>query len=290
MTNAIAPATPDGADRIVVVDAPSRPQLHMSGIAQFAKCAEAFRRRYLEGERPLPSVQMTRGTAIHASITENLKRRLAGDGLMPVDQAVQIARDALTHEWDEGVALDEGVSSDVAYSETVDVVATLARMHAEEIAPAIEPIAVERDFAITVGDLPFDLVGSIDIQTSDAIIDTKTSGKSPEADAAARSLQGTGYMLASHALDERPAESFVLHHLVALKRAPKFVEQSSTRTKLDYEALVRRMLMVDSAINSGLFPPSSPDAWWCASKWCDFAPSCPYINRPVTVAVGGGDE
>lgn len=290
MSNSINSTTPDGADRIVVVDSPSRPQLHMSGIAQFAKCAEAFRRRYLEGERPLPSVQMVRGTAIHAAITENLKRRLTGDDLMPVDQAVQIARDALTHEWDEGVTFDDGVSSDTAYSDTVDVVATLARMHAEQIAPTIQPIAIERDFAITVGDLPFDLVGSIDIQTADSIIDTKTSAKSPEADAAARSLQGTGYMLASNALDEQPAESFVLHHLVALKRAPKFVEQVSTRTSLDHEALVRRMLMVDSAINAGLFPPASPDAWWCASKWCDFAPTCPYINRPVTVAVGGGDE
>lgn len=290
VTNSLTHEPPDAGFITVDPEDSGRPQMHVSAVYRFAKCGINYQNYYPLGIRNRGTAPMFRGTSVDASVTENLGRKVAGEPLMPVEQVVQVARDRLTFEWDQGVTLGPGESAQEVYDKTVDEVTSLARFHAEEIAPTIEPVAVARQFAITIEGLPFDLVGTMDIQTADEIIDTKAKAKSPSADESHRSLQGTAYMLASRALDPEPASRFVLHNLVALKRGPKLVAQPSTRVIEDYSALLRRLELMQRSMETGLYQPATPDAWWCASKYCEYSNTCPYINRPVTVAVGGGGD
>lgn len=274
-------------------NANGRPQLHVTALSMMQGCGEQFRRRYIEGHKIPPGVRMIVGKATDISITANLSNKIATGELLDDEVVSDIARDALNREWDaEGVALDDdeaGKGIAAVRGEAVDKSIRLAVLHHEVAAPKIKPTAVQRAFAIDVPGYGIELAGTMDIQEGlDCVRDTKTSAKSPTADAAHDSDQLTMYALAGQVLDGVAPKRVALDFLVDLK-TPKAVTLESTRDASDFSVLLSRVENAAMAIQKGVFVPARQDDWRCSQKWCGYWHSCRYARRPKTVAISGSN-
>jgi hypothetical protein len=260
-----------------------RPQLHYSALMMLSKCGEQLRRRYIEGDIVPPGIAAVVGTATHSSVRANLSEKIQSGRLLTPTDAMAIARDQLNEEWEKGVLINDEERSrgiKALRGEAVDKVVRLAGAHAERIAPILTPTHVERSWLIELRGFPMDLAGCIDIQEgSISVRDTKTSAKSPSADAADKSEQLTVYSMAVSVLDGAPPRSVALDYLVDLKRGTKVQCLVSHRTREDFEPVLRRVENAAYAIEKGVFVPARADDWWCSRTWCGYYDTCKYVRR-----------
>jgi len=261
-------------------------QLHSSAIGK--TCMEAFRRRYLEGEIIPPGVAAIVGTGTHKGVEVNLSHKISTGELLPVDAVQDAARDGLIAAW-ESTAITltpEESTQDVreVRGQAVDKAVRLARLHHAEKAPEINPVAVERPWSLEIPGYSFELVGTIDVLETVAIRDTKTSGKSPQPDAALRSVQLKAYALAMKVLDGTPPEKVILDYLVDGKAA-KAVSLEYEPTDEDFQVVLARIDIIDKMLKSGIFPPAEPGSWACSEKWCGYWRTCRYVAHPKQFSI-----
>ena len=269
-------------------------QLHVSGLNLLSRCGIAFENRYIKRLPESKSPSLVIGTAVHAAQAKDYEAKIERGNLLPVSDVKDIARDSAIEEWRTGeVRLSEEDRED-GYSgtrdESIDASVSMAAHYHAAAAPSVEPTSVERPWVLDVlgTEMPIQVVGRIDLETADgAIRDTKTSAKSPKADAADTSLQLTMYALA------RLRESGTLPRKVALDfvvRTPKrhdlkLVPLESVRTAEHMHPLMERVVSAARIIHAGLFTPADPSAWWCSRKFCSYFELCPYAVRPVSVQI-----
>ena len=124
------------------------------------------------------------------------------------------------------------------------------------------------------------------------IRDTKTSGKSPNKNAADTSEQGDIYALASVVYEKELPESFVLDYLVQTPKRHdlKYVPLTSTRTSDDVNVVLYRFARAvhrwHTACKTGDFAPAQQGSWWCSEKFCGYADRCPAFKKPKLVQIG----
>ena len=271
------------ADESGLPAAPGRkPELHQSQIVQYTNCGMQYRYRYVDGIRTRPGVALITGTGTHKSVEENLRHKIATGHLLDEDQVADIARDAVNQAWDrEGVTLvdEENLDGEERVrGKTVDVAVKLARLHHTDLAPSLEPIAVERQFTLELPGRPVNLAGTIDIEEADGIRDTKTFAKRPRQVDVDRSIQLDLYGLAKKTLDGKNPRRIALDVLVKNK-TPALQVYQTTRDDSDYQALLMRVDAVTSAIQSGMFLPTTPDNWRCSAKFCGYYDLCPFGRK-----------
>ena len=261
-----------------------------SRMSMLSRCGEQFRRRYVEHEVVPPDVSLAVGRAVDRAVSENLRSKMAGAGLKSAEEVVDLARDAVEDEFRGEVVLSDDEASRglrAVKGEAADKSIRLASCHARELAPTINPTHVQRWVAVDLARLgyPAELVGIIDVQEAGRVRDTKTSAKSPQAGAADASMQLTTYGLASRVLDGAAPTSLGLDFLVDNKSGAKAVTQQTTRATDDYRSLLRRVERYLEVVEKGAFQPTSPDNWWCSTRFCGYASTCPFFRRPASVAV-----
>lgn len=258
-----------------------------SSINMIFGCGQQYYYRYIEGRKIPPAAAMIVGRAIDQSSGADLTEKLEGRDLLPVEAIEDKARDTVLTEWNkEGVALDadereRGIAT--VQGEAVDTSITLARLHHSELAPRIEPTALQRKFELEISGYDFSIIGYKDIEErgGKVIRDTKTSKKSPSANAVETSTQLDVYALHSYAADGVEPDVH-LDYLVNLK-TPKAVTISGKKTKADFAPVLERIAATDRAVQAGVFVPARADDWRCSEKWCGYWNLCPYSRRPVTV-------
>jgi hypothetical protein len=274
--------------------APPKPALSISAIDMLSKCGEQYRRRYIERERLAPGISLLVGKGVDAAVNLNLTHKMEFSDLLSVEQVRDVARDAFDREWttqeiklsNEEMAAGVGVTRGNAIDKTV----RLASLHAEHVAPAIQPTAIQRKWTIELPNYPMDLIGYTDIEEGPAVRDTKTSAKSPREDEAHLSDQLTIYALAKRVLDGTQGVIPVrLDYLVDLK-TPKAVVRESERSIDDFQVMLRRIEVAQRAIEKEVFVPARQSDWWCSARWCGYFNSCPYARRQVRVAMTGGSD
>jgi RecB family exonuclease len=276
---------PDGTFAVEKVE-PKRPQLHASALEM--KCMEAFRRRYIEGEIIPPGVAMIVGTGTHRSVELNLTEKIKTGSLLPIEAVIDAARDGVNSAWESSeIRLDpeemiKGLKA--VKGEAVDKAVRLSRLHATSKAPALSPKFVERKWSVELTGYPMDLVGTIDIQETTPIIrDTKTSGKTPPANCADRSLQLKAYALAVWRIDGEAPKKACLDYLIDTAK-PKVETFESEPTREDFTVLLARIETLAMAMEKGVFIPVEPTHWCCDPKWCGYYQTCRYIRRPKQFA------
>jgi hypothetical protein len=110
--------------------------------------------------------------------------------------------------------------------------------------------------------------------------DLKTKAKTPKENDADNSIQLTMYSMAVKVLDGVAPESIHLDTLVDLKTGPKLDVQTTTRGPDDWKALMHLVVEVNTAIEKGVFLPTTPDNWVCSEKFCGYWKDvCPYGRR-----------
>jgi hypothetical protein len=266
-----------------------KPQLHQSQLSMYANCGLAYYFRYVEGRRLAPGIAAITGTATHKSIESNLAHKIDTGELLPLEQVTEIARDAVHHAWEaEGVMLDDeekGQGEDKLRGSVVDTAVKLARLHHQQLAPTIEPVAVEKKFKLELPMLPVDLVGTIDVEEADGLRDHKCFKRSPSQLEVDRSLQLTLYSLAKRTIDGREPRRISLDVLLKRKRGPKITTISTTRTVEDYHRLLDRISRITTAIDKGDFIPSNPDNWRCSPRWCGYFGLCPQGRGRLSISI-----
>ena len=255
-----------------------------------SKCGEMFRRRYIEGHKRPPGVAMHVGRAVDTAVNSDLESKMDGAGLLEVSEVQSLAADTLDREWTNDppeLHADEAEAGESATrGAAVDKSVRLAGLHHCNLAPEIEPTAIQRGFEVPLdgAGYPVRLIGFLDIQEgSERIRDTKTSKKSPARNQADLSTQLSIYALAAKALDGVMPDEVVLDYLVDLK-TPKAFSLTSARTDESIEPVLRRIERFIDTHDKGAFIPARPDDWWCSKRWCGYWTDCPFAARPVTVA------
>jgi hypothetical protein len=264
-----------------------RPHISWSQHKMFSLCGEQWRRRYVLGQKRPPGVAMIVGTGTHRAVETNMKEKFCNKRPAARDLVLTVARDAVVREW----CGDAG--NEQARGEAVDMATSLAGLHYDEVAPAIDPIAVECGFTLKLEGLPVDLVGVIDLAAqlgpdAVAVRDLKTAKSSPPAGAADNSDQLTCYSIAAGVLWPGMDVELALDHLIKTKR-PKALTQTTRRTRADQDAFLRRVATVVDAMQKGIVIPAPRDSWACTPKWCGYFSDCPYVNAKRFFDMGGGE-
>lgn len=255
-------------------------------MAMLSRCGEQYRRRYVEGEILPPGVALIVGGAVDSSVSENMRHKMEHDSLLALDAVGAIAADECAMRWSAGdvILSDDEVMLGAAKvkGEAVDKSVRLARLHAKEVAPAIEPTHVQRGFEVELdGAL---LTGYMDIQERRRVRDTKTSKRAPQANAADTSLQLGIYALAARVLDDTLPDVVQLDYLID-GRKPVSLSLASTRDDAALDAVLARVNRFVETVRAGAFQPVDPDSWVCSRQFCGYHSTCPFAVRPVSVAV-----
>jgi hypothetical protein len=257
-------------------------RLSISRVNTLYRCGMQYHFRYVEGIVSAPGVSAIVGKGTHRANASDLMHKMDSGELLPLDEVKAIAADATKREWsDQPPTLDDeekAKGEEAVKGEAVDKTVVLAELYHTKVAPTIEPLGIEKEATVDLsnGDQLFMIK---DLETPTHVRDTKTSGKSPDANAADVSLQLTAYLWES-SLRGQP-KSGALDYLVSTK-TPKQVTLETMRGEADFAALARRLDLASSVIQSGLFSPCPPDSWACNPKWCGYWSRCPFGERGRT--------
>ncbi len=286
-----------GQDKAVEFSAeyqrPRRPQLHISGLDKLWGCGEAFYRIYIVKERSDASPAIIVGIAVDKAVSDNLENKMLGGSLLETEEVEAIALDTFDTEWKlKTIVLKQSERLRriaVVRSEARETARRLAVLHHTQIAPSIHPTHIQRGWAIEIPGMPFDLVGTIDVQEgAESIRDTKTSEKSPSASIADYSDQLTAYALAVATIDGAAPKSVVLDYLVNNKIAVAKTLRS-TRNEDDFRVFMNRVENAAEVIQKGAFTPARPTDWMCSRDYCGFADTCRYFKKPKSIVIEQGD-
>jgi hypothetical protein len=266
-----------------------KPQLHVSMLEMLSRCGIQFQRRYgarfgcwPEEEIIPPGVALAVGISVHKAVEADLSCKM-NTGQLLLSEAVQDrARDAFGVIYEGGMlfAEDEAVNIQSTVGAGIDQAVALSELHHQELAPRIEPLALEERFVIDMKGWPIDLSGQKDIREKDAIRDTKTARARPQ-EGAAKSLQMSMYCLSEQV--ERGALPSAVHldYLVKTK-TPKLVTVSAVPDPTWTDPLMRRIerfVEIIKAVKEGkeAFTPASPGDWICQEKYCGYAHTCEFF-------------
>jgi len=270
-------------------------KLHWSQISMYTRCAEQFRRRYVIGEKLAPGIGIIVGKGTHKPIEVDLKHKRDTGELASEEELQDIARDTVVHGFDDGELLlseeERGKGVEALKAECIDKAVTCATVHHRELAPSVQPVAVEREWVVNIDGFPVALAGTIDCDEGDIIDDWKTSAKSPAKGDADSSGQLTMYAMAKYTLD-KVIPACRIGYMVKTK-TPKAVWQETTRTVEDFHPMLRIIERISECIDKEVYPFASsmaPRPWWCSPKFCGYYATCEGVSKRTLVSMGGDNH
>lgn len=155
-----------------------REQKHWSAsqLLLFQGCPEQYRRRYILGQKERPGAALIQGRADHKAAEHNLRQKIQSHEDLPIGDVT----DAFADEWAKAIS-DAGGESEVQWGDTKPAdlktqAAKLVRVFHQEAAPAIQPVAVEEEFLLTLPGVNLPIKGFVDVRTS-IILERKTASK-----------------------------------------------------------------------------------------------------------------
>lgn len=160
----------------VSFDVPGIEHLSASAVNQLRRCPEQFRVERLLKQKGAPGEARLTGSAVHMALERNFRQKLKTGEDLPVPELF---------DWFDS---DEGFAYLVSHEETKAEALTIwdsspdqARARGREmvghymlnVAPRIEPVNVEERFELDWKPLP--IVGYIDVETRESVLDYKTT-------------------------------------------------------------------------------------------------------------------
>lgn len=267
-----------------------KPQLHKSMLESLAKCGVQFQRRYghLFGcwhkeEIVPPGIALVTGTSVHKAVEANLRNKIEKETMLPRGEVAEIAENSFMNSYEnQEIMLDEEEALNV--KETIGkastMAANLAILHYDNLAPTMNPVAVEEKFVIEMNGYPIDLAGTKDIREADSTIrDTKTTSKK-QPENSALNLQMAMYSLSEKTERGALPKEFKFDYLIKTK-IPKVqvcsVVPTDNMLKPLYFRIENFIQLIESVKEGkGCFTPADPSSWVCTKKYCGYATTCPY--------------
>ena len=200
-----------------------------SRLTLWGKCPQAFRRRYVDGIEPAPSVSMFVGKVTHGAM-EHIYRCLDVGALATAEDVPAFVESAWMRTMEMEPCFFDDVESE---TKSRNQVADLVRAYLSEINTAEEkPVAVERRFEVplidpsTGEDLGLPLVGIVDLVLESAdgpvVVDFKTAASASSNCELQHELQLTAYAYLVREVFRRDESTLEIRQLVKTK-TPKIV-------------------------------------------------------------------
>lgn len=256
-------------------------RLSASALGTFLRCPEQFRREYVLGERRPSGGTALAGTGAHGAVEAALALRI-GTGLTATpkqivdtfdavfDSAVDRAVDREGIEWGrvDKLPLTEDLSRGLGRAAVA--------AYAEHALPFVEPVEVERVFALDVPGVPVPFVGLIDVSTPRSSIDLKFGAQSAKMIKSDWRVQALVYGLA----DRKPVE-FHAASWAGKVNTPR--EERGLRFEWDARQVVIAARVLRSVVEAILlyarewgpdepWPGNITHTWACGV--CAFRPEC----------------
>lgn len=260
--------------------------LSASQLGLLARCGEAYRRRYLEGEIIPPGIAAAKGKAFHNGVEMNMRQKLYTDRDLPASEIVERAVASFEHEVEnvELTPVEKRKGKKKVVHESVGTVVEFAKAHARFQAPEYRPKYIEHRIDIPLDDR--DLIGYIDlVDSNNRVIDFKTSGRRTPQSAVEESVQLTTYAawhMANlvHPTTNEPMSIVPvrLDILTSTRQGVERIVHDSIRTRDDLVALSNRVDTALKLLRAGCFMPAEPSSWMCSPTWCGYWSTCPYIS------------
>jgi len=301
---AAAPTAADLAARIPLpIRLPERhdgePLRHLSpsSYSLWVSCPEAWRRRYIKGEKPPPSGAMFLGSRVDDALSAYHRRILEHGDRLALDQLIDLYREMwhaelVAERETEGVDWDEDLPERAAFE--------LGRQAIEiamaELIPHLgEPVDVQRrlEFTLAPG-LEWTVLGYLDLETLKpqpggepipAIVDFKVKG-SPIGQNQADADPQAGLYLAGRWLEGQPARGLLFAQIAKPGKRRRQMSASligTTRTTGQLRGVLARLAVAASqiAVAHERYGPdqpwgfADPTSWKCGPRYCHAWRSCP---------------
>lgn len=258
--------------------------IHQSSLGMCLRCGEQFRRRYIEGHIIPPSIAAGRGTGVHKANHANLSQKIKTGKDLSLSDIKDATRDGYVNAFSNGVYIAKADLSakDRLLNEGLEDALRCAKIYREEVAPSVQPIAVEEPFKIDIG-LPLLLDGVMDYQEKPLVGDLKTTSMKWAEGRINQEIQPTFYSFV-HEKEKGIRPEFVYHILIARRgktgpTSEELQEQRLTPTDQHYQALMAKLMLFVQMLQKGVFMPANPTSWWCNEKWCGYWYTCNYVGN-----------
>lgn len=250
-------------------------------IGMYLRCPQQYAFRYVEGLKIPPASSLVQGIAYHKALEFNHIQKIGSKKDLPVEEV----QDAYSTAFDSSVAqgvewsgeeLSHGI--DNTKGKLKDEGIGLVKAYQTELAPSIQPIAVEKSFTLAFEDTDYTLEGRMDlIDEKNIIHDNKTSAKSPSKGPDGRYvsspqelIQGSIYALAE---ETHLGDSKVLFDYAIKTKVPKALQVETTIRKTDRNFVINLVSGIDQAVKKEVFIPNRT-SWMCSQDSCGFHKIC----------------
>jgi len=259
-------------------------RLSPSQVSTFFGCPAAYYQRYILGRKIPPGIALHMGTGLHAASDVNFTQKMASRRDLPRDVFADAAEQAYNERLrDEGVLLpQEDASRAKLFLEECKVkTIQMAGVLHDDVAPLVQPIAVEKDVEFTREGVPgVVFAGRLDVldETHD-VIDIKGSKSKWPAGKAEQEGQPVFYLHGAREYLGTQSKDFIFH-VITKGKTPVHQPVRTTRDESDLLALEEQAKIIVNMRKAGLFPPCDPGHWRCSPVWCGYyLAGCKYISR-----------
>ena len=241
--------------------------LTITRVGTYERCPRQWGYIYAAGLRMRPNWAMVGGSAMDATLNRHHGDRIRGSpeirGSAMTDFFVETFRRLACKEDPIGER-----SGDIESDGT-----RLLSIYEREVTPQVEPIAVQREVTIPIGEKTY--LGHVDLirQAEDGarvVTDHKFVSRTPSTDAASKSLQLRAYDLG---VDD-PAHRVELTCLIRLKGKPCVSTLPHIVSPQDRREVIDKFRKTALLIDTVVFPQADPASWMCSPTSCGFWPIC----------------
>ncbi len=242
---------------------------HLSASQLNMTCAEAYRRRYVLGEKTPPGAALIWGRSDHEAHETNFVQKITSGEDLPVSDVQYAFVEAFDHASDQDVDWGDDKPGDLK-----DAGVALVSLYHRQVSPTLQPLAVEQEFSLDVPGVPVPVVGRVDLRLADHVRERKTA-KSKPSNIARHRLQGMIY---------EAALGLPIEWDYSVKTKTPTVYTSAEIPALRIEGtggLAARYVASLSAQLAALAETFGPDEVWpgalthdWACSYCGFQPTC----------------
>lgn len=286
-----------------------RPILHNSHLGMLLGCGYKWEQVHVKGVLDRPSVPMVIGRAADETISANLTRKSAGQGMMTEEEINDVSTDTFRKAWNETPLWLDNEERELGIQRVKELAEGDVRKgslrYVNDFAPSINPRPDGVQWKWTIDchrrDIPFDLAGTCDVVTEDFsyspdgellasfidVRDLKVRKTKPSRLEVEHSRQFTLYSMAvllNLQIKTRYVwmDCFVRPTKTLGVRIETF---KSSRDMDDYRVYQNILEAAGKMYKYGVFPPADPERPYSPCHRCSLQEKCPYYNGRRTVAL-----
>jgi hypothetical protein len=271
--------------------------LSPSSYSLWVSCPEAWRRRYIKGEKPPPSGSMFLGSRVDDALSGYYRWILEHGDRLALDQVLDIYRELWQAELEaeqdkQGIAWEEDLPQQAAF----ELGGQAIELAMAELVPRLgDPVDVQRRLEFSIApDLEWTVLCYLDLETLKAalgaepapsVVDFKVKGSLITQDQADSDPQA-GLYLAGRWLEDYPASELMFAQIAKPGKRRKQMGASlvsTIRTRGQLRGILARVALAASQIAASYerYGPdqpwgfADPTSWKCSARYCHAWATCP---------------